>query len=265
MVRLDPYAPVHRIVSNPLVTPYSLLLAVAFQVALIDAAQRLRWRKQALGMLSSLQLCAVAGGIIGAKALWIAEQGYEGAGVFSWGHLRSGYSSMGGIATAVLLCTVFLWKRSLTPLRQIDALTPSLSVGFAVAKVGCLLNGCCFGRPVVSIFSVEYGPGTPAFALVGSQPVLPLQLLISLSACATYLLTVWLYHRGLFIGCLFGAFLVCLGTVRLVAYTAWGIHGESQFLTTPEGTSSIAIVVGMLWIATVKLVDRVHKSRPALA
>lgn len=216
-------------------------------------------------MLSSLQLWAVAGGIIGAKALWIAEQGYQGASDFSWGDLRSGYSSMGGIAMAVVLCAAFLRKRSPTPLRQIDALTPSLSVGFAVAKVGCFLNGCCFGRPMVSALSVEYGPGTPAFALVGSQPVFPLQLLICLSACATYLLTVWLYHRRLFRGCLFGVFLVCLGTVRLVAYSAWGIHGESQFLTTPQGMSSIAIVVGMLWIATVKVVDGVHKRRPALA
>lgn len=237
---------------HPFVTPYSLLLASAFQLALLDAAVRLRRAGLSLGSLPALELWALTGGIVGAKALWIAEQALRDQSPFPVGDLRSGYSSMGGIGTAALFCALYLWKRCPIPLRHIDALTPSVSVGMAIAKIGCFVNGCCFGRPAMSGFSVEYGPGTPAFALVGSHPVLPLQILISLAACATYLLTARLYNHCWFAGCLFGVFLLGLGILRLVAYSLWGIPPDSLFLTTPMGTSSIAVVIGIVWIGCVK-------------
>lgn len=239
--------------NDPLVTTYSLILAGAFQVALLDAALRLRRGGRSPAVLASLELCAAAGGIIGARSLWITEEGLWTSGNILLTRLKSGYSSLGGIAAATVICAVYLWRRTSAPLNHIDAVTPSVAIGVAVAKIGCWLNGCCFGAPDSSILSIQYSAGTPAFAVVGCQPVFPLQLVMSLAAIAAYLLTAWLYENRSCQGSLFGVFLVSFGILRFLAYHMWGTLSARPFLLTPQGISIMAVVCGAVWMALVKM------------
>lgn len=238
---------------DPIFTPYSLVLACAFQVGLVDATLRLQSRKASPRVLGGLQLCAAVGGIVGAKALWLAEEGVWSSGNIVVAGLRSGYSSLGGIAAATAMCAIYLCRNTSAPLDHVDALTPAVAIGVAVSKIGCFLNGCCFGRPDLSMFSIEYGVGTPAFAMLGFQPVFPLQLVVCLAAIAAYLLTAGLYGKRFLQGSLFGLFLVSFGTLRFLAYQMWGIRPDRPFLMTPQGISMIAVVSGSVWMAAAKV------------
>jgi phosphatidylglycerol:prolipoprotein diacylglycerol transferase len=62
-----------------------------------------------------------------------------------------GLTVMGGLilATAMVLPYI-LWMRyrlGVNPLKIMDIVAPSLALGLAFGRLGCLLNGCCFGAP----------------------------------------------------------------------------------------------------------------------
>jgi phosphatidylglycerol---prolipoprotein diacylglyceryl transferase len=52
------------------------------------------------------------------------------------------YGALLGAAAAVLW---FAWRRKLPLLAMADLLAPSLLIGVAFGRIGCFLNGCCYG------------------------------------------------------------------------------------------------------------------------
>ena len=44
-----------------------------------------------------------------------------------------------------------------------DAAVPGIALGYAVYRIGCFVNGCCFGIPTDLAWGVSFPPGTEAF------------------------------------------------------------------------------------------------------
>ena len=51
----------------------------------------------------------------------------------------------GSLIGGVLGLVAFLIKHKLPLLATLDLVTPSLMLGLAIGRLGCFLNGCCFG------------------------------------------------------------------------------------------------------------------------
>jgi len=115
-------------------------------------------------------LWAVVGGIIGARLLHIIdrwqyylyhpEQLLNFAGLAIWGAV------LGGLTAILIFCLVR--KMSFWELGDIAA--PGAILGQAIGRVGCLVNGCCYGLtcglPVAVIYSnpSSYAPlGVPLY------------------------------------------------------------------------------------------------------
>lgn len=74
----------------------------------------------------------------------------------------TGFSLMGGLllAAAAGLVTVWFLKIPLWPLA--DAVAPGLGIGLALMRVGCYLNGCCYGLRSQLPWAVQFPYGSPA-------------------------------------------------------------------------------------------------------
>lgn len=60
----------------------------------------------------------------------------------------------------------FVWftrKHKLPTLALADLIAPSLMVGLAFGRIGCLLNGCCYGGPTERPWAVTFPPMSPAY------------------------------------------------------------------------------------------------------
>jgi phosphatidylglycerol:prolipoprotein diacylglycerol transferase len=60
----------------------------------------------------------------------------------------------------------FLWfgrAYKLPPLAMADLIAPSLVVGLAFGRIGCFLNGCCFGGPAEVPWAVTFPQGSPPY------------------------------------------------------------------------------------------------------
>ncbi|MGN6573967.1 MAG: prolipoprotein diacylglyceryl transferase [Pseudolabrys sp.] len=88
-------------------------------------------------------------GFIGARLLYVARH---------WRHFRGdparilrrsggGLSLYGGVIGVFAGTVPVLWALAIPPAPFCDALVLGMMAGLVVAKGGCLLNGCCYGRP----------------------------------------------------------------------------------------------------------------------
>jgi phosphatidylglycerol:prolipoprotein diacylglycerol transferase len=120
-----------------------------------------RRRAEQLGIdpeiISNLGMICLIGGIVGCRLLYVvhfwsedfaprfAREGFL-PGLLHVIDVRSGgLEFLGGLVLTTLLVVGYVtWKR--LPLGTLmDILVPSLALGHALGKVGCFLNGCCYG------------------------------------------------------------------------------------------------------------------------
>ena len=144
----------------------------------------------------------------------------------SWGLLAfpRGLVFYGGLAGGILAVAWYARRRRVQPADLLDVIAPVATLGLAVTRFGCFLNGCCFGRPSNLPWAVRFPPGSPAQALhsslgfVGSGApslaVHPVQLYEMIAALPMFALLWALYPRRRFAGETTFLFLALYGAWR---------------------------------------------------
>ncbi len=153
-------------------------------------------------------------GAVGAKI----EFGIEnGLGLRFW-LAGPGFRLPGGFLGAFVALPLILRLARIPVLSVLDAIVPGTALALGIGRIGCLLNGCCFGVPT----SLPWGIQFPKFSRpyvnemaegllpVGanlSLHVHPLQLYFSLGALAVGALLIRYRRRFTFTGEMFLLFL----------------------------------------------------------
>jgi len=154
----------------------------------------------------------------------------------------AGLVVLGGVALTIPVAIYFLKKREIPALKMLDILVPSLALGMAIGRIGCLLNGCCFGIPT----NVPWGIEFPVSCLAGSaypgEHLHPTQIYESLYGFAIMSVLLLRSPHRKFTGELFFLFLVLYGIARFINETIR--HYQSSMV--PLQLGSIDITVSML-------------------
>ena len=144
---------------------YSTFYTLAFVLSPLVAA----WVASRRGLSGRRALTVYAGalasGIVGARALdlFVAWRLYAEDPSRIWGLSFTGFSLYGGLvlATAAGIALSHLVRQPVWPLA--DSAVPGLVLGLVLMRVGCFLNGCCFGEITTLPWGVTFPPGTPAW------------------------------------------------------------------------------------------------------
>ena len=75
---------------------------------------------------------------------------------------QGGLVVFGSILGGILAALVFMLWNKMPVLRTFDSMAPAAALGMAVGRIGCLLNGCCFGGVTDAPWKVYFPPGSPA-------------------------------------------------------------------------------------------------------
>jgi phosphatidylglycerol:prolipoprotein diacylglycerol transferase len=145
-----------------------LLLAVAGGVAL--ASYRARRAGLSTDLIMALAFFLVVGGIVGAR-LFFVMQYWELLRGESWRETlanlfsidKGGLVVYGSLLGAMVAFLAFCRKYGLPPLPLADLIAPSLALGLALGRVGCLLNGCCFGGTCDHAWAVTFPADSPPY------------------------------------------------------------------------------------------------------
>lgn len=126
---------------------YGVMLVIAFLIGL----QLVRVRAPRLGIdtnrITDALVGALFAGVLGARLTFFAlEWPYYAAHPAEMFSIQfAGLTSFGGLAFGLIWMLIWC-KRTKTPVfTMMDCIAPSFLIATAIGRVGCLLNGCCYG------------------------------------------------------------------------------------------------------------------------
>lgn len=136
----------HPTVFFPFIHAYGLMLAVGFYAAWWLGARRATAEGVHPDVIGNMVLISIIAGVVGARLLWFVLHRDPGDSLLAlievW---KGGLVFYGGLIAAVLANYVYLRGRRLAPWRIADVVAPAVAIGQAFGRIGCFLNGCCYG------------------------------------------------------------------------------------------------------------------------
>lgn len=193
---------------------YGTLLGLGILLALLFASRRARAVGISPAIIYDIGLYAVLAGIVGARLAFLLEDREEAHSLLDlvavW---RGGLTFQGGLFLSIAAVLLYLGVHRLPAGKILDIFAPSLALGIAFGRIGCFLNGCCWGRicsadfplavrfPVDSLVhayhlshwdtlqaEIQRFQLSPALLATGSFPVHPAQLYSSLAMVVIFCL-----------------------------------------------------------------------------
>lgn len=132
---------------------YGVLLGIAFLVGILFAVRRApRFGILPESVVEAASLCII-GAILGSRFAYVLLHFdyYRHYPLHILSFREGGLTFYGGVVGAIVLTVPYLYHRRYKLAAFFDLFAPPLALGYAIARVGCFLNGCCYGR--ISPFS----------------------------------------------------------------------------------------------------------------
>ena len=231
---------------------FGVLIAIAFVLGLWTASRR--GLRDGLSPESVMDVgpWLIIGTIVGARIWYVVTYWNESFAGQPWTEIfmvqHGGLVFYGGLVGASLAVFIFLRRKKLPVWKFGDAFAPSLALGYVFGRIGCLMNGCCYGRECTLPWAITF----PADHPKGGIPLHPTQIYESLLSLALYGGLAWLHRHKRFDGQVFATYLCCYAVTRSIVelfrgdYSQTHIHGG---ILTPAQLVSVGIfAVGLfLW------------------
>ena len=239
------------------VRSYGVMLALAFLVGTAVALREARRLRLDEDRLVTVILTALVAGVLGARGLYVFEHVNEFRQ--EWGSIlalwQGGLTLYGGIIAGTVAGLAVARQLGLPMWVVADALTPSLALGTAFGRVGCFLNGCCYGRPTRLPWGVQFPADSFAGLEYGTATVHPSQIYFALAGLALFG-TAWALRRRLAPpGTLFWTIIGMFALIRIPLDFTRAYEVESRLLewhglavTESQVTSLVLAVFAVLMI-----------------
>lgn len=207
---------------------YGVMLALAFIVGIFLAMQEAKKNGEDPERILDLSLYVILGALIGGRLGYILLylDYYLKNPVRILYFRQGGLSFFGGFLIAYILCWWYVKISKISFWKYADIVAPSIAIGLVIGRIGCFLNGCCYG-----LVSEKYGLKFPALNMPpvylqqlkdglivsGSSltlPVIPTQLYSSLYNFLIFFILLWIKKHKKYNGYVFLSFLILYSISR---------------------------------------------------
>ncbi len=207
----------------------------------------------ALGQWIDFALVVLLSGLVGARLLyiilhWVRYTAEPAAMVYLW---QGGLAFHGGLGGAIIGAYIFARVRKLEFLFLADLAVAPLALGYAFTRVGCFLNGCCYGSESELPWAVTFPPTTEAG--VGGIARHPTQLYAVVANLIIFAILVRLQPRIKTRGNLFLLYVMLYSIYRFIVEffrrgATANIFPPLAPLTEAQTASIIIGVVALVWL-----------------
>jgi len=200
------------------IASYGVMVAIGAMFGVLIGAERARRSGEKTTDVLDLALWVLIAGLVGSRILYLIsgiDWTRESKSVWNvikvfFKFRQGGLAFFGGLLLAIPVGIVFLRVRKLNVWKFADIAAPSVAIGYAFARVGCYLNGCCWGErsPAWFPLSVGFPEGSLAADFYGEAniPLYPTQFISSVNALILFFVLSFVYWRKKFDGEVFWLF-----------------------------------------------------------
>ena len=187
-------------VGNFTLYSYGLMFFTSFLVGIFITLRRTkRFGLGAAKTADFIFYCLLAV-LVGSRLLYVVlhwdEFSNDLIGIIAiWRHGLTGLMFYGGWIPGLVVGFLFVKLNRIPAPKMLDAIMVPTLLGEGLTRIGCFLNGCCFGKPTASFVGVKFPLNSPAGATFPGQAIHPTQLYSSLAGFLLFGVALWLERR----------------------------------------------------------------------
>lgn len=243
--------PVAFQVGNFTIYWYGILVAAGFLTGLWTASRRAPLSGIASEKVADIGPWLILGAVVGARLFFVMSywrEEFAGGPLWEVFMIRNGgLVFYGGLVGAALAHILYCAVKRLPMWKMADVLAPSIALGYFFGRLGCLMNGCCYGKPCSMPWAIQFPFGHESHP----ETLHPTQLYEGGAGLLVYAGLAWLYRHKQFDGQVFAAYLIANGMVRFGVEFFRGDYAELIWggWFTPAQPIALALLTtgGLLW------------------
>lgn len=237
---------------------YGFFVALGIIAATLYLMSRVKREGGSPETVIDLILITVISGLIGARLAYILLYDPRYYLEHPWRIFmlqEGGLAFYGAFILGLLAAVIFLRKARIPVLGFLDLVAPAVALGYAVARIGCFFNGCCYGRPTDLPWGV-------VFPVIDGLRRHPTQIYSVLAGLLIFAFLEWKTRRGIrFPGQIFSLFLIPYGLLRAGIEL---LRENTQITGGPATASLAALALAAAGGAFYFLLQRLARSEKAV-
>ncbi|MDC0325392.1 prolipoprotein diacylglyceryl transferase [bacterium] len=231
-------------IGNVAIHWYGILVAIGFLAGFWTASRRAPLSGLSSESVADIGPWLIVGGLVGARLLYVItywQEDFAGGPLTDIFKIREGgLVFYGGFIGAALCGIIYVRKNKIPTWKMADALAPSIALGHAFGRLGCLMTGCCYGK----VCSLPWGITFPNDHITHPHAVHPTQIYESVFNFALFAGLTWVYRKKKFDGQVFALYLMAYAVLRAANELFRGDYEASKHfgLLTPGQLIGILIL-----------------------
>jgi len=207
---------------------YGVMIALAFITAILLAMKEAKKSGEDPERILDLSLYVILGALIGGRLGYVLTNlDYYMKNLMKILYFRQGgLSFLGGFLVAYFLCWLYVKRTKISFWKYADIAAPSIALGIGIGRIGCFLNGCCYGvisenygikfpsLPMPPVYLQQLKDGLIASGSSCTLPVIPTQLYSSLYGFLIFFILLWMKKYKKYDGFLMLSFFILFSISR---------------------------------------------------
>jgi phosphatidylglycerol:prolipoprotein diacylglycerol transferase len=109
-------------------------------------------------LITNAALYALVGGVVGARLFFVVHyfDKFRSNPIEVFAIWQGGLELAGGVLAAIIVILFYLRYYKLPIRRYLDVLAVGLMLALVFGRIGCFLNGCCYGKPTELPWGVRF-------------------------------------------------------------------------------------------------------------
>jgi phosphatidylglycerol:prolipoprotein diacylglycerol transferase len=233
---------------------YGLALAAAFWIGIELSAREARRRGMDPVHIVDLGIVVLLTSVAGSRLLYVLGHldQYRGSVWDVFKVWEGGLTFYGGLILGVFFGITFLRVKKVPVREAIDVIAPQIALGIAIARIGCFMNGCCFGTESHLPWACKFPPDSQAGWVLPGVALHPTQIYSSIANFLIFLMLRRRVRSEHAPGTVFFLFLIAYGVWRLaIDYLRY--YEESAYISIGGAgmTYNQMLSIGMVVIGAV--------------
>jgi phosphatidylglycerol:prolipoprotein diacylglycerol transferase len=242
------YPVLFRITEQITIRSYGIMLAIAFFVGIFIARRFARKDGVKPSLITDLSFWVILATIVGGRLLYVLMNLKEYLRhpidiVRIW---QGGLIFYGGFFLSILVAIWYFKRNKINAWKGLDILSPAAAIGYSIARIGCFLNGCCYGKPTKFFLGIKFPLSSSAGIFNVGMKIHPTQLYAMLVNLVIFLILWFCYPRKKFNGQIFWSYIFMYSIYRFLIEFIRGDKSPLAF-----GLTAIQFITIFLFISSI--------------